>query len=421
MNLQQLIAAMEQRIERLREIRAMDTLTDEVRAEAVRLTGEAQELRTQITEAQNAESVISDFEDARRISRGRVSENDSVAGRREETRAQTPGQVLTLSEEYRTWVQNGHRGAFEFRFEAGEDETRALASTALYPSEYLQAQRLPGIQRDSDLQGSLRDVLLTGTLSAESLVFFREDVYTNNAAFVAEATATTGTSGTKPESGITFAQETATVGTIAHWIPITEQFEWAAPELRSYIDGRLLDGLQLEEDGQLLLGDGVAPNPEGLLNHDDIQVLDGAYFTGAPTQNVGTDAEPFDRIARARRLISTVGRARASFIVLNPEDDERFQTVADANGHYYGGGPFTTGQPSSFWGLPRIVNENMPAGEALVGDGRAAQVWDRMSARIVVGYVNDQLIRNMKTVLAEKRVGLAVYRPAAFAHVYLYA
>ena len=414
---------MEQRIERLREIRAMETLTDELRAEARTLTTEAQELRVQITEAQSAESVISDFEDARRTSRGRVSENDSVAGRREETRAQTPGQVLTLSEEYRTWVQNGHRGAFEFRFEADADETRALANTALFPSEYLQAQRLPGIQRDSDLQGSLRDVLLTGTLSAESLVFFREDVFTNNAAFVGEATATGGTSGTKPESGITFAQETATVGTIAHWIPITEQFEWAAPELRSYIDGRLLDGLQLEEDGQLLLGDGVAPNPEGLLNVTGIQVLDGAYFAtiGNATQNAGTDAEPFDRIARARRLIATVGRARASFIVLNPEDDERFQTVADANGHYYGGGPFTTGQPSTFWGLPRIVNENMPAGQALVGDGRAAQVWDRMSARIVVGYVNDQLIRNMKTVLAEKRVGLAVYRPAAFAHVYLYA
>jgi HK97 family phage major capsid protein len=420
-NLQQLIAAMEERVNRLREIREMETRTEEVRAEAVRLTEEATDLNAQIAEARAAESVISSFEDARRTSRGRASENDSVAGRREETRTQSPGEVLTGSESYRAWVQQGHRGAFEFRFDEGSEETRAITNTALFPAAYLEAQRLPGIQRDSDLFGSLRDVLLTGTLSAESLVFFKENVFTNAAAFVEEATATGGASGIKPEASITFEQDTATVGTIAHWIPITEQFEWAAPELRSYIDGRLLDGLQLVEDTQLLLGDGNAPNPEGLLEHDDIQVLDAAYFAGATTQNVGTDAEPFDRIARARRLIATVGRARASFIVLNPEDDERFQTVADANGHYYGGGPFQTGQPSTFWGLPRVVNENMPAGQALVGDGRAAQIWDRMSARIVVGHINDQLIRNMKTVLAEKRVGLAVYRPAAFALVDLYA
>jgi HK97 family phage major capsid protein len=93
----------------------------------------------------------------------------------------------------------------------------------------------------------------------------------------------------------------------------------------------------------------------------------------------------------------------------------------DANGHYYGGGPYVSGVATQFWGLRRIVNEHMPQGQALVGDGRQAQIWDRMSARVEVGLVNDQFIRNMRTVRAEKSVGLAVYRPAAFALVDLFA
>jgi HK97 family phage major capsid protein len=294
-------------------------------------------------------------------------------------------------------------------------------NTAVLPTGYVTEQVIPGITRLADPFGTLRDVLLVGTTGAESLRYFRENVFTNAAAFVAESTDFTGASGTKPQSNISFTSATADVGTLAHFIPITNQLEWVAPELRSYIDGRLFDGLQLKEDQMLLTGDGIGENPLGIMVTPGIQVLDAAHFSTTPTQNAGTDAAPFDRIARARRKIIDVGRARPNFIVLNPADDEVFQTLADANGHYYGGGPFTGGQPTSFWGLTRIVNENITAGTALVGDGRQAQIWDRMTARITVGLVNDQFIRNQKTLLAEKRVGLAVYRPAAFATVALYA
>jgi len=70
-------------------------------------------------------------------------------------------------------------------------------------------------------------------------------------------------------------------------------------------------------------------------------------------------------------------------------------------------------------GLRVVEDENIAEGKALVGDGRMAAVWDRMQAQILIDTIDDQFVRNMLTILAEERLALAVYRPAAFAHVEL--
>jgi hypothetical protein len=48
-----------------------------------------------------------------------------------------------------------------------------------------------------------------------------------------------------------------------------------------------------------------------------------------------------------------------------------------------------------------------------------AAVWDRMQAQILVDTIDDQFVRNMLTLLAEERLALTVFRPAAFAEVAL--
>src|SRR5690606_35097271 len=104
--------------------------------------------------------------------------------------------------------------------------------------------------------------------------FFRETSFTNNAAAVAEATATDGTSGLKPESALAFEEATVAVKTIAHWIPITRQILQDAAQLQTYVEQRLLDGLRLAESDQLLNGDGTGANILGLTNQSGVQVLD---------------------------------------------------------------------------------------------------------------------------------------------------
>lgn len=298
-------------------------------------------------------------------------------------------------------------------------EVRALVTSGGLPNSYIQPQFVGGVFRGDDLQGTVRDVLINGQTNSDAITFFRETSFTNNAAAVAEATATTGTSGLKQESALALEEATVAVKTIAHWIPITRQILWDAAQMQTYVEQRLLDGLRLAESDQLLNGDGTGANILGLTNQSGVQVLDAAAFTAAPVADAGDANENFNRILRGRVNIRAVGRARANFVVIHPADHETFLTATNANGDYYGAGPFSGNGVANIWGLRVVEDENMDEGTALVGDGRMAAVWDRMQAQILIDTINDQFVRNMLTILAEERLALTVFRPQAFALVEL--
>ena len=298
-------------------------------------------------------------------------------------------------------------------------EVRDLVYTGALPASYIAPQMLGGVYRGDDLEGTIRSVLINGQTSSDAITFFRETSFTNNAAAVAEASATTGTTGLKPESALALEEATVSVKTLAHWIPITRQTLQDAAQMRTYVEQRLLDGLRLVESDQLLNGDGTGANILGLTNQTGVQVLDAAAFTADPVADTGSANENFNRILRARVNIRATGRARANFVVVNPADSETFLTATNTSGDYYGAGPFSGNGTANLWGMRVVEDENQDAGVALVGDGRMAAVWDRMQAQILIDTINDQFVRNMLTILAEERLALTVFRPQAFALVTL--
>lgn len=425
----------------LDELRQLDSLTAEQDARVDEIVNEINQLGEKLVRALNAEAASRSAGEAAAFvskesqSRGRVSGVQPIDPRAAtpETRDQdhdrrSLGERVFASDEFKALQQRGGEGVASFQLESFHTEhlqQRALAHTGILPADYLEPMRIPGIQRPEDTFGSLRDVLTVGQTSADSLIYFRETVFTNNAAVVPEAThtdpndETPANASVKPESAITFDQQTSEVVTIAHWIPITRQMIWNAPEMRTYIEGRLVDGLKLTEDDELLNGDGTSGHMTGLLETSGIQVLDDTYFAANPVSDDGTPNEGFNRILRARTRIATVGRARANFVVLNPEDHERFMVSTDGQQRYLGAGPFAAGNVASLWGLRVVINENLASGKALVGDGRQATIWDRMQAQVLVGTIDKQFVRNMLTLLGEERVGLTVFRPQAFAEVSL--
>lgn len=303
-------------------------------------------------------------------------------------------------------------------------ELRTLVQTGMLPSGFIAPTVVPGIFRPDDLEGSLRDVLLGGTTTSDAIEFYIESSFTNNAAGIPQATHSSAANETpvnasvKPESALTFTKDSETVKTIAHHIPITRQMLQDAAQMQTYVEGRLMDGLRLEESSQLLNGAG-GNDLTGLLQTANIQSLDGTYFSGAPVNDAGQDNENFNRVLRARTLIRTIGRARANFVVLNPADHEDFLATTDGQRNYFGSGPFAGTGMTSLWGLRVVEDENIVANTALVGDGRYAAVWDRMQSQIFIDTINDQFIRNMLTILAEERLALTVFRPQAFAAVAL--
>ena len=61
----------------------------------------------------------------------------------------------------------------------------------------------------------------------------------------------------------------------------------------------------------------------------------------------------------------------------------------------------------------------MAGGTVVVGDwsAMAATLFDREDAVVRMGYINDQFVRNMQTLLAELRAAFVVWRPTAFCKI----
>src|SRR5215471_11970043 len=142
----------------------------------------------------------------------------------------TPGEIFTESREIKALQESGVLDMERAPIHSGpvkvldRDQVKTLLTGGGAPgTQILRPLRLPGIL--PFLQAPLQIVgrLTVGATDNNVIEWVRESAVANNAAEVAEATATTGTSGTKPESGMTFVVESTTCQTIAHWIPATKQ------------------------------------------------------------------------------------------------------------------------------------------------------------------------------------------------------
>jgi HK97 family phage major capsid protein len=86
-----------------------------------------------------------------------------------------------------------------------------------------------------------------------------ETAVTNAAATVAELAL-------KPESAITFSKVDETLKKIATFLPVSDEMLEDFNQIQSYLDARLALFVKLQEEVQLLRGDGTGTNLVGILN-----------------------------------------------------------------------------------------------------------------------------------------------------------
>jgi HK97 family phage major capsid protein len=297
-------------------------------------------------------------------------------------------------------------------------EQLALVYTGGLPDTIVVPDRVPGILTQQFVRPTVRDAFGNTPTTSNLITFVRELIlsHTNAAAFVEEPSATGDTTGTKPESTLVFDDGEAPVREVATWVPMSENIVDDVPGLQSLVENRLLDFLAQAEDDALLNGDGNAPNLRGLRETSGIQVADAAYFSTNPVQDAGASNEDFNRILAAAALVRNPGLASASFVMLSTTAFQYMLTVTDANRNYLGGGPFVTGTLPRIWGIPVIETTALDDDPeiAIVGDGRMAEVRDRLQGVIDVGWIDKQFIRDMITIRAKERLAFPVYRPGAF-------
>jgi HK97 family phage major capsid protein len=280
-------------------------------------------------------------------------------------------------------------------------QVKAIINATGQNQPLVPSQRLAGIITEPNRRMTVRDLIPVGRTSSNLIEYTRENVFTNSAAPQYDASPAAGEGSLKAQSNITFTLATAAVVTIAHYIKTSKQVLADAPQLESYINSRLIYGLKLEEEDELLNSSGASGELNGLRNQAT------AYNRGASGDT---------RIDTLRKSMTQVQIAEysASGFVLNPGDWESIELLKDGENRYLWANPRALAGPS-LWGLPVVVTNAMPAGNFLSGAfDMAAQIWDREDAAVMVGYENDDFTRNLVTILAEERLALTVYRPLAF-------
>lgn len=259
------------------------------------------------------------------------------------------------------------------------------------------ADRQPGIIPLPQRRLTIRDLIAPGNTSSNLITYMKETLFTNNAAPVAEGAA-------KPQSTITMAQSTAPVIKLAHYMKASTEILDDLPALQSYINERLMYGLKLVEENQLLNGSGSGNNLNGIYTQ--------ATAYSAPI--VITTPSRID-VLRLALLQADLAEYPSDGIVLHPSDWAAIELLKDSTGQYIIGSP--QGQLSpTLWGRPVVNTQAMTVDTFLVGAFRmGAQVFDRMQASVAIATENeDDFINNLITLLIEERLALVVNRPAAF-------
>jgi HK97 family phage major capsid protein len=143
----------------------------------------------------------------------------------------------------------------------------------------------------------------------------------------------------------------------------------------------------------------------------------GIVGAAGDDQARSTDSVP-DAIHKAITIVRVALEDDITAIALHPNDYERFVLTKDpSSGSYVSGMGPQSATARTIWGYPAVVSTALTEGEAVVGNWRHAYLWLRSGVTLSSGYIDDQLIEDMITMLAEYRAAFAVKRGEAFCTV----
>lgn len=240
------------------------------------------------------------------------------------------------------------------------------------------------------------DLFSTGALTGTVLQYPVFDELEGNAKMVEETGAAPQVHWKDP----TWKQDK--IGKVASFFGISEDMmddlSWVIGEIN---DAAQYD-LKLQEETQLLSGNGSENNLTGLFNRG-IQTMDKDELSDA------------DRLSKAALQITTTTNFQADAYVMNPLDFWKLTIAKDANGNYLN---LTDG--AKLWNIPTVATAAITEGTALVGAFKSAKVLRKggLVVKMTDSDTDDFLHFKQKCRVSE-RLGLQVKYPKAFVKVTL--
>ena len=354
-------------------------------------TAELDVLCDQVVKLEKAHQAAEEYEKTRKTPVNRPGQPDG-----QKAEQKTFGQIVTEDPLFKKWQGGSMSGQLAIP-DMGLSELKTLFQTSAGWAP--ESTRTGFVAEKVTRPLQVIDIIPSGRTGMAQVVYMREDTRTHAAAETAEA-------GAYPESEFVLSEQSSTVRKIADSVPVTDEQLEDVPMAESYLEDRLPFGVMQRLDQQVISGDGIAPNLDGIVNVGGIQ-----------TQAKGADPVP-DAVYKAMTLVGVTGRAMPTHFVTHPNDWQEVRLLRTADGIYIWGSPSEAG-PERIWGLPVVKNESLTEGTGLVGSFLALyiQLVERRGVVVEMGFVDDDFTKGRKTLRASGRWALPVYRPAAFCTV----
>lgn len=311
------------------------------------------------------------------------------------------GQQFVESEAFKSYVAVGKASStkaefdYEERAEGDPMLTDTTAPNVIQP--YVNARIVEGALRPLTIESILPSV----TISSNAFTYTKEKTFTNNAGYVAE--------GAAPKwSSVEIEQVDGKIVTVAHLAKVSRQLLEDLPLLQSYINVRMVYGVDLKVEDELINGLGGSGQLAGLL------------ATGNYTPHEATLADLGGAGANLADLLEFAGvkaeeqGVRPTHIIMHPRDWSAIRLKKD-NEHRYLFPNALTGTTFDIGGKRVHTSQGMPRGKFLVLDPiQAGMVYNRLGIRLSVYEQDaDNAQRGLLTIRCERRIGFAVEKPAA--------
>ncbi|MFJ4056874.1 phage major capsid protein, partial [Pseudomonas sp. NPDC089743] len=150
------------------------------------------------------------------------------------------------------------KGSSQAKIEVTKSDLASMKEMKVTSAGIVAPNYDPVIQPGLRQELRIRDLLTAIPVSGQSYTYFRENLHTRGAKPVPEG-------GLKPTSNVTFTTETDRVKKIAVWMPATDEVLSDVPQMFAYLQQLLRYDLKLEEEAQILKGDGTGENLNGLM------------------------------------------------------------------------------------------------------------------------------------------------------------
>ena len=293
------------------------------------------------------------------------------------------------------------KGSTSITIKAGDLERKTVVTSAAVgftTPGIVTSERIPGIVADARQELRLRDLLSARPTQMQMVDFIRVVTPLAPAAMVAETNI-------KPENTITFGVTSEKVRTIATFLPAAKQVMDDVSELSAFLQDSLKYAVNLEEENQMIAGDGTGENLHGFISQAQVLAAD----TVASHTKI-------DIIGNAISQLAVSKEATPTFVVVNSADFWALRLAKDTQGRYLLGDPQLNITPTLF-GLAVVPTTSIALGTFLVGSGNplAAEIRDRQDVTVEISTEHaDFFQKNMIAIRAEKRMALLVKRPNAF-------